>query len=208
MNDADLVGLCQATYVSPASISVARTEVYACVTHLPDYLVVAFRGSITPLDWLRDIAALVVIPRKHPTLGFCHAGFADAADSVADEVLKVVGNRPYVLTGHSLGGAEAVGVGALMVLAGKAPARIATFGAPRFGMRKFVDVLKDVPIAQYWRGNDPVTDLPFFIPPLFRYEFTRAPLIHVGVSQPDAFSSHHIAGYVEDVTSYLKLRPT
>lgn len=202
ISDLDLAQACAAIYVSPASIPVPASGVYVRVTEATDGLIVAFRGSVTPQDWWRDFNTIAVMPRLHPQLGLCHAGFIDAAESIVGAVRTAIANRPFCLTGHSLGGAEAVAIGGLLVCMGVIPVMIATFGAPRVGMRKFVGVLSAVKsLRQYRRGNDPVPDVPFFLPLIYRYRITREPLIQVGQEQADPFACHAIAGYVADVGS-------
>lgn len=205
ISDGGLATLCAATYTAAApSLAEPSSGVFACITEAPDGIVVAFRGSITAEDWARDFLTLAVDARNHPQLGYCHDGFLTAAESIIGEVLSRTGDKPTILTGHSLGGAEAVGVGALMTLAGKPPIKICTFGAPRFGMDKFVDVLNVVKVLpQYRRGNDLVPELPLDLPPLLQFLDSRAPLIQVGKPQFDALACHHVGGYVTDVTAYL-----
>lgn len=170
------------------------------MTQVRDGKVFAFRGSITEQDWLRDGRTIPRQSFEHPQLGWCHEGFLDAAESIVNEVVSAAGSQPIILTGHSLGGAEAVGVGSLLVLMKKLPAKIVTFGAPRVGMWQFVKVMNAVrSLRQYRRGNDPVPMVPFFIPILFRFRNTRDPLIQIGEDQIDAFSAHHIEGYVADM---------
>ena len=200
ISDLDLVNLCQATYSSPATLKEPSSGVYCCSTDTPYGKVYAFRGSITRQDWERDGETLPRKSRLHPQLGYCHDGFLTAAESIVAEVAADAGDAPVILTGHSLGGAEAVGVAALMVLLGKTPAKVTTFGAPRFGMFTFVRVVNKITtVRQYRRGNDPVPDVPFFLPFLFRYRISRSPLIPIGKPQLDAFSAHHIEGYVADM---------
>lgn len=205
MDDTDFAKLCLATYNSPPSLSVPASGAYVCITQFPGRIVFAFRGSISAEDWVRDFLFLPIQAREHPQLGFCHAGFLDLAESIVGAVLTAAApNDEIDITGHSLGGAEAVGVGALMVLAGRPPASIVTFGAPRFGMDKFVNVLLAVKVLpQYRRGNDIVPEVPRDVPPLWRFLDTRAPLIEVGKPQTDFLKCHNISGYVDDVTAYI-----
>ncbi len=205
ISDLDLARLCMAAYSSPPSIPVPKSGVYVCATPTLAGIVVAFRGSITLEDWWGDFEAAAVEPREHPELGLCHAGFLDRAESIVNAVIDGLGNKPAILTGHSLGGAEALGVGALMIVNGKSPLAIVTFGAPRFGMEKFVDVLAPVAIRQYRRGNDPVPCVPFYVPPLLRFLDARDPRIAIGTAQIDAFSCHSIAGYVADMAVLEKV---
>lgn len=227
--DLECVQACQAVYGSPATIPVPITGAYARVTTASDgkTKIVTFRGSVTVEDWLRDFFGLPVEVRDHPDLGRCHAGFLDAAQSVAARVADAVGKGPFVLTGHSLGGAVAVGVAGLLVCLGIEPAAIVTFGAPRFGMMRFVAALAPYGARQYVRGTDLVPDLPEYMPPLFPFLDTRDPRIAIGavavlapvirtniiakiradISQLGAaLASHHIDGYVSDVAAYLQTK--
>lgn len=204
ISDAALVQACADTYNLPATLQVPITGACARITTAPDGTsIVAFRGSVTVKDWIRDFIFEPVIDREHSQLGLCHAGFLDDAESIVDEVSQAVADKPWVSTGHSLGGALALGVAALMTCRNQAPAAFVTFGSPRFGMDRFVNWLSRVPGRQYRLGNDPVPTVPFDVPPLLRFLDARDPLIGIGQAQPDAFSCHHIAGYVQDVGTYL-----
>ncbi len=211
ITDVDLVAACAATYKLPPTVPVPASGVNCRVTAEfsggDGALVVAFRGSVTVQDWLRDFFFAPIAVREHAQLGRCHAGFLDAAESILDALLQELerssATLPVLVTGHSLGGALAVGVGALLKLAGRPPAAIVTFGAPRFGMAAFVACLKDVPVRQYVRGNDPVPAVPFDVPPEWAFLDSRDPPIRIGKAQADRFACHHIEGYVADVAAYL-----
>jgi hypothetical protein len=200
ISDLECAQRCAATYTAAPTLPVPVTGTDCCVTTEADgTLVVAFRGSVTAEDWARDFICAPLADREDTQLGRCHAGFLDGAESVVAAIAAAVGENPYYLTGHSLGGALALGVGALMVCSSKPPAAIVTFGAPRFGMAQFVAVLKPVAVRQYRRGNDPVPLVPFDVPPLLQFLDARDPLIAIGVAQRDPFACHAIEGYVADV---------
>lgn len=208
IDDAALAQFCAATYTSPPSLPVPKSGAYVCITQTDQGIVVACRGSVTPEDWWRDFRTFAIRVRHHPQLGFCHAGFMEAAESIVSAVRKAVRGHPFYVIGHSLGGAEAVAIGALLILAGMMPVKITTFGAPRVGMWKFVRVMIAVKeLHQYRRGNDPVPDVPFFLPFVFRYRFTRSPLIQIGQDQADPFKCHSILGYQSDVQSLIASQP-
>lgn len=211
INDVTCVQACAATYTFAPTLPVPSSDVNCRITFIEDdgaALVVAFRGSITPIDWATDFYAVPVEDREHPQLGICHAGFLSSAESIFVAVTKQLALSsaavPVLVTGHSYGGALALGVGALLALAGRKPAAIVTFGAPRFGMATFVKSIADIPVRQYRRGNDPVPWLPFDVLPLLDWRDARDPLIVVGQAQRNPFASHHIGGYVDDVTAYLQ----
>lgn len=128
----------------------------------------AFRGSSDPRDWLIDLIALPFIGsalaglrqatgQNWGKLGVVHEGFMMAAESIYPAVPKKPG---LILTGHSLGGALAVVVGALLAVDGYPPSLIVTFGAPRAGY-SLRDALKGIPVRQYRAGVDPVPMLPW-----------------------------------------------
>lgn len=194
---------CADTYTLPPTIPIPVTGTDVRIATMPGLLdpVVSFRGSVTAEDWARDFICAAIMDREDPQLGLCHAGFLDGARSVVGAVSAAVGHAPYYLTGHSLGGALALGVGALMVCGGLPPNAIITFGAPRFGMDKFVAALLPIAVRQYRRGNDPVPGVPFDVPPFLRFMDARVPLIQIGVAQRDPFSCHAISGYCADMAA-------
>ena len=96
-----------------------------------------------------------------------------------------------MLTGHSKGGAEALVLGAMLAVAGLAPARITTFGAPRVGDAAFGRLLAGIAGADYRYGGDPVP----FVPP--QLEHPRG-LQAVGPVRTFArVGDHAIGNYVE-----------
>jgi Lipase (class 3) len=215
ISDLDCVQACTDTYTLPPTLPVPATGADCRITIIDDdgagAIIVAFRGSVTAEDWARDFICAPVEDRTHPQLGPCHAGFLDGAEGILDAVAQQIAtpsiSAPVIVTGHSLGGALALGVGALLACAGRKPAGIVTFGAPRFGMAQFAAQIAGVPIRQYRRGNDPVPLVPFDVPPFLQFVDARDPLIAVGVAQKDAFACHSIAGYAADVGSYLTAHP-
>jgi hypothetical protein len=206
ISDLTFAQCCAATYDEPRTLPVPATGTDVRVSAVAGSLVVAFRGSVSAEDWARDFICAPVVDHEDPQLGLCHAGFLDGAESVVAAIAAAAGNNKCYLTGHSLGGALALGVGALLACSGKSPEAIVTFGAPRYGMAKFVAVLQPIAIRQYRRGNDPVPLMPFDVPPLLEFRDAREPLIAIGVAQRDPFACHAIAGYVADVAKYLATR--
>jgi hypothetical protein len=168
-------------------------------------VVVAFRGSVTPVDWALDFYAIPAPDHEtleHPTLGFVHRGFLLAAQTLIPQIALNLMGKDYVLTGHSLGGALALVVAGLLVDDGHMPTRVATFGAPKCGFTRFTAALQNVSIGEYRRGNDPVPLVPFWLPQ-FPYEHPRTPLLRVGVPNIVPIECHHVGGYLADVTEFL-----
>ena len=121
--------------------------------------VFAFRGTDEVADAFRDLR---ILPWWTKGLGWCPSGFVKASDDVLIRVLAIAMEynlKPsqIILTGHSLGGAIALIVGAKLALLGYPVKEIVTFGAPRCGRLKVLDV---VPVTMYRNGRDVVTQMP------------------------------------------------
>jgi hypothetical protein len=206
ISDLELAQACQAAYHKPPSIPVPPTGTDVRITLASDNQtwIVANRGSVSAEDWARDFFFAPALDREHPQLGRCHAGMLDGAESVASIIASAVGDSPFILTGHSLGGGLALGEAGLLACLGKPPIAVVTFAAPRFGMAQFVKVMLPIVVRQYRRGNDLVPLIPAYMPPLLGFADTRAPLIRIGHPQADPFACHAIDGYVADVADYLR----
>lgn len=121
--------------------------------------VFAFRGTDEAADVLRDIRAL---PWWTKGLGWCPAGFVKAAEPVLIKLMSIalkenLSMSQIVLTGHSLGGAIAIIVGAKLALLGHPVQEIVTFGTPRCGRLKVLDKTN---VTMYRNGKDVVPQLP------------------------------------------------
>jgi len=150
--------------------------------------VFAFRGTDEPKDVVRDIR---IAPWWVSELGWVPAGFAKAAKRLIPKCLSECMSRDIepdkiVLTGHSLGGAVALIVGALMVRDEVLPKEIVTFGAPKCGRLKLLDA---IPVTCYRHGKDVVP----MIPPLMR---RHKPLEQVGTPN-SLIKDHYMHNYAE-----------
>ena len=151
--------------------------------------VFAFRGTDEPLDALRDLRILPLWTRE---LGFCPAGFLKASKRLVNKVTSIclerdIDHKNIELTGHSLGGAVALILGALMVRDEIPPKQIVTFGAPRCGRLKILD---GVPVAQYRHGKYVVP----LVPPLMR---RHNKLLELGRPGDSWVKDHFVVNYIK-----------
>lgn len=156
--------------------------------------VICFRGSKETLDWLLDFMALPGMDNelddRFTVMGPVHSGFLTGAMSLLPQIAQEVATGPFSLTGHSLGGALALLVGALLTLEGRPPEQIVTFGAPKVGFTSFANVLKPVPVREYQFGADPVP-----LVPDWPYLHVR-PTIKLGKPVRNLFANHAIVNYI------------
>tara|TARA_R100000951_G_C2584770_1_gene163067 strand:+ start:178 stop:741 length:564 start_codon:yes stop_codon:yes gene_type:complete len=147
-----------------------------------------FRGTDEPKDAIRDIR---ILPWWTRELGWCPSGFLKASRRLVNKVTSVclekdIDHKNIELTGHSLGGAVAMIVGALMTRDEIPPKQIVTFGAPRCGRLKILDT---VSVNNYRNGKDIVPT----VPPLMR---RHNDLIEIG--NPDSrIKDHFVLNYVK-----------
>jgi hypothetical protein len=193
LTDSQIAALAAAAYTAAPTWQAG--DVHAVRVDVPDLTVVAWRGTVpTSLDdWLRDVDA---VPTWHPQLGICHRGFLTGAEALMPAILADTAGDTLVMTGHSLGGALAIAGTGLAVAAGRSPAGLVTFGAPRVGFHTLRTLLDRVPIRQYRNASDPVPDVPPF------YEHV-AELIEIGEPDFGGIHDHAVALYDADVSSYL-----
>jgi hypothetical protein len=131
------------------------------------------------LNLIRDANVLDMPMRDHPDLGPMPAGAADAVDGFFPLVRDLIGDAPWVTTGHSLGGQVTVGIAALMRIAGKPPLMLVPFDPPKTGGDKLAMVLVDVPGHVVVFEGSIVSHWPFFEgrhfhePPVVIGDYTR-----------------------------------
>lgn len=191
----------------------AGDGIYWAVKAAGGFSLVIFRGSVTGLDWLRDLEAIPFYDRE---LGLVHDGFFTAMRTVWGEALPTISSGPWVACGHSLGAARAALLAGLGVVHGMPPAAVVLFGEPRPGGEKLASILSSVPLRSYRNvgadGHDEVTDEPPHAPIPFRHAgYPKRPLIDLTASSaPGDFSPfrfHHSALY-EAATEKLSPMPT
>lgn len=122
--------------------------------------VLAFRGSVTAMDWARDAAAVPVVDRE---VGMVHGGFAAGLDGALAKAMAVITDgAPISLTGHSLGGARARISAAKLMLRGLRVVSVHVFGSPKPGFGRIARIIGagDCLHMSYRHGEDPVPSLP------------------------------------------------
>ena len=142
------------------------TDTQAFVMTTDAIILVSFRGSAAPPDFMTD-AAVDLIPG--PFGGGVHEGFSDALASVWDSLTAAIadfrgdGHKSLWFTGHSLGaGLAAVAVARLLDM-GHVVDGLYTFGQPRTGdarfARDFNRAFKSTTF-RFVNNNDVVTRVP------------------------------------------------
>jgi hypothetical protein len=129
-----------------------------CDTHA----VLSFRGSdpVTLQTWLTD--AVVKLVERDEYDGRVHHGFSSVLKHTWDKIERLLddaGDTPLFLTGHSMGGALAVLTACRLRRAGRPPAAVYTFGAPRVGDRAFCAGYR-LPTYRIVNGLDLVPEMP------------------------------------------------
>jgi hypothetical protein len=196
VSDHDLVLAAAATY-DPANkpfLESVNGALRVFTTKVGDVTVVAIEGTHDPLGWAIDFLAIPTEDHEtgeHFSLGFLHAGFYASALEIIP-ALKAI-KPPFALTGHSLGAALALLIGALLIDEGRPPVKIGAFAPPRVGGDRFVSVATSVPFCAYRFGDDPVTDVPLT---LQDFPYRQVPLTTAGKPKWIAIDCHHIANYV------------
>lgn len=131
--------------------------------------IVAFMGTNANIaTWIDDV--LIIPSSCYAELGCegctCHPGFKGSYDSVAGHVRSLVSRLPVgplIVTGHSLGGAQAVHFAIDMHRHGMAPDHVYTIGQPRVGNDAFAAYFDSLGL-DHWRvthHRDPVPHLPW-----------------------------------------------
>ena len=165
------------------------------VKYLSDCVLIAFRGSVTPRDWMRDAVSFLpetILGQDFPL------GFGDGMEQANANLQHFIkDDRPIYVVGHSLGAAHAT---------------IFNFLNPRMNLLKMVLMgcpnttcgsvgPNPVSVHSYQNGNDFVCDLPPF--PWYQ----MFPLIKVNGghdSFPNLFMYHHIEYYLKGILNHEK----
>jgi Lipase (class 3) len=190
ITDRDAVLAAAATYTTAPTWTGTGFEatVHAVRSTIDGVTLVSFEGSKTWENWAADFFAKQTGIATHPDVGGVHAGFYDAARSIAPAIeAALADDEPYATSGHSLGGALALLV---PVLLKRRPVAIFGFAPPA----PFADEVPDwiLALTRAFRfGGDPVAHQPDWFP--------HVPLIPVGRSMNPSTDCHHIQNYVNAI---------
>lgn len=213
ISDAEIAALCAGIYAYPGQPGVvwdhydageSGDRVCWALKRVPGTVVLVFRGSVTWLDWLRDLTA-IADPFHHDDVGPVHPGFLSGMRTVERELGGLVSkDEQLVIAGHSLGAGRAAILTGLLVVDGWKPLARVVFGEPKPGFAQLGQLIAGVPGRSYRNGDatshDLVTDVPFSMPP---EEYVHpTPIIPV-VAKPvpglfgqfGAFAWHHMPLY-------------
>jgi len=210
ITDRFLAGLCQRIYQGDHSDNLHfdpgtdGDHICWCIQQVDGINIVVFRGSVTFVDWVRDLMALAN-PFHHDDLGPVHPGFLSGIRTVQRELRTIAPDGPVIVTGHSLGAGRAAVLAGMLTLEGRTPVARVVFGEPVPGFRPLAELTASVPTRSYCNGDehghDRVTDVPFRLPPLLLYQRQTA-LTRISVPPPASientlgiFAYHHIEMY-------------
>jgi len=152
--------------------AVKETKVILGYDPISGSIITSWRGSANIMNWLEDFD-FVKVDYYQPGCNDCqvHKGFYNSYSVVIDKLYPAVQalalkypTAPVVVTGHSLGGAQATLCAAdYQVVLNLAP-HLYNYGSPRVGTANFVDWFNALNMASALRGvyrNDPVPTVPF-----------------------------------------------
>jgi hypothetical protein len=182
------------------------------------FMVLAFRGSQEPLDWLTNFTTQLknfTIYKEGVTAvssyqGRVHKGFFQAWSIIEQSVVEQIVRwrkacaaegkllPPLYITGHSLGGALATMAAAALVDSNIHVAGVYTFGQPRVGDRTFVSQLSlktGGKVFRFVNNNDLVPHVP---PPFSIWNPLR---LYSHVGKPTYFNGRGL------LTTYGNYRP-
>ncbi len=167
----------------------------AALRRRADCDVIVFRGSLSVVDWMRDVEA---VPVWDPRIGFVHGGFLCGVNDVFIAAALNVG-RKVVVTGHSLGGARARIFAALCAYHNSPVAQCTVFGSPRPGFANLRRVLEKsgTPLASYRNRNDPVPIVPFLGGLYEHTDQWQAVDSAPAAGDLEPLRDHHMARYID-----------
>jgi hypothetical protein len=177
-------------------VAFIQSRLFSCfIIRCEDVTAIAFSGT---KNWREHLNNFNVWPEA-TSYGRVHAGFLYTMKRFGPLLYKliyadVLSSRKILLTGHSRGGALAQLFASLLVLEGHVPHSVWAFGSPMVGDQIFASLLKNIPVAIYRNGNDPVVLFPPNIRPngaitkwMMRFRVIYIPVIlmrYIGIIVP------------------------
>ena len=161
-------------------IKSVATNAIAWVAETPQSIVVVFRGSKDAKDYIQDAKFDLTDYACGLQLTKAHLGFVEDYKSIREgisgAILKLF-HKPIFVTGHSLGGGQAIICASDLKTHGYRLAGVYTFGQPRVGDSDFRDAYNALLGSITWRvvnQNDIVPRVPglpttWFIPSTWPY---------------------------------------
>ena len=192
---------CQAWYTGDPTFEANGVEVTVTEDNHGN-IVFTFRG--TTFDGTDIIKDLRTVPWYSKELrGWYHKGFLYGARAILPLILKLLDqydyDPPYLLVGHSKGGAEATIVAALMSRLGRPPQALVTYGAPYAGDDSLRRWLMDVDGRRVVNHHDPVVAVPWLLARLGVFSHHRgetAVYTNLNSVWPDP-RNHKISRYID-----------
>ncbi|KAJ7352168.1 alpha/beta-hydrolase, partial [Mycena albidolilacea] len=165
------------------SKSPRQTQEFVARDDTKKEIIVAWRGSSAIQDFLITDADLILktysSQRVSPASGTkVHSGFIRSYNSIADQVISLVGSQldanpgyTVVSTGHSLGGSLASLAGvSLKSNFPDTPMRLYTYGQPRTGNQAYADLVNKLFGDQSFRYVRTTDGVPTAFPQLFGFK--------------------------------------
>jgi len=164
---------------------------------------VAFRGTDDAKEWLEDGFAIPEVTTTFPANCRTHKGFTDLFETLTSQnkpILGLLAGDPVTVTGHSLGGALAYLLGAVL---GHGCGYLETFESPRVGDAAFCQWM-DSRVPSHFRDVIMGDVVPHAPPELLGYthagveiEFDPSPLLPLPAGAIDRARALHILTSVQ-----------
>ncbi len=160
-NDLTIHAICQPAFndVHIQTIPSTNNKYFVATSSSARLQVIAIAGTANIENALLDAdLTQEYIPELKISL---HRGFARAAWLIYEDVRPhlIAGHR-VLITGHSLGGAEAVIIGMLLQAAAIPVEKIVTYGQPKVSNQAGVDAFSILPLIRVVNQNDIIPELP------------------------------------------------
>jgi hypothetical protein len=198
--DADLAALAVDSYrLAPAGEVYDSGADRAVITRRADCAIITVRGTANPAGWWSDFQIVPAVPRTHPILGPCEAGFLGGVEALYPVLRPHLGTRPVVVQGHSRGAAMAPILAAFLAIDGFVPVYCLCWEAPwAVGLTCGTFLGRQpVPGRQYINGNDPVPN----VPAVWWLIAAVWPIVRIGSPMADPFQCHDIALIAAEVAA-------